>query len=384
MTLKQISNIINNELVKNELGEEIQISESLDNIIDFGTMISELDASQLKDYANAFVLGVSKTYFDERQFKKADLGLFVDSAEYGGIIQSVKAKMLSTTDSHIFSLVDGTDYTDGVYKNFNADVKIYEKDTAWSVEYSIPIEYFKKSFNTVDGVRGLVTLIETKVRDTLNYTIHILAKRCITALAVDALKDNRKVELISEYKKFIGASTATEAEVLSDRGFYMFVRACIGKLSQYMTDYGNKYSGHDTDTETWETFTPIEDIKIVLLSDFAQTMENMVNTVRNADKYQLPNHEEITCWQNISNEILPSFDSAISTIEIDAGEDEEPIVYENVVGLVFDRLGCGITKRGEKTTSSYIAKGDFSNYYHNYSARYFIDDRANAVALVLA
>ena len=381
MTLKQISELINNTLVKNELGESVQIAEDLSNIIDFGTAIKDLTADQLKDYTNSFVVGCSKTYFDTREYKRADLGLFADSVEYGGIIQSVKSKMLETVDNQILQLETGTDYMDGKYYGLATDVKVYEKDTAWSVRYSIPVTAFKNAFNSVEGVRGLVGLIETMVRNTLNRDIHILAKRCLTALAVDALKNNRKVELISEYKAFTGATGATNEEVLSDRGFYMFVRACIGKLSQYMTDYGHKYSGHDTVSEKWETFTPISDVKITLLSDFSQTMENMVNTVRNADKYQLPEHNQITCWQNISNEILPAYDSAISTIIDGTGE---PVTYNNVIGIVYDRLGAGITMRNEKVTSQYVGAGDFTTYYHNYSARYFVDDRCNCVALVLS
>ena len=382
MTLKQISEILNNTIIKNELGESIQIAEDLSNIIDFGTAIKDLTAEQLKDYSNAFVAGCSKTYFDTREYKKADLGLFADSVEYGGIIQSVKSKMLETVDNQILNLENGTDYLDGKYYGLSTDVKVYEKDKAWSVRYSIPVSAFKNSFNTVEGVRGLVALIKTMVRNTLNRDIHVLAKRCLTALAVDALKNNRKVELISEYKAFTGVTSATNEEVLSDRGFYMFVRACIGKLSQYMTDYGHKYSGHDTPEDKWETFTPISDVKITLLADFSQTMENMVNTVRNADKYQLPEHNQITCWQNISNEILPSYDSVISTI-VD-GTTELNNTYENVIGIIYDRLGAGITMRNEKVTSQYIAAGDFTTYYHNYCARYFVDDRCNSVVLVLA
>lgn len=382
MTLKQISNIINTQLVKNDMGESVQIAEDLSNIIDFGTAIADLDADQLKDYANAFVVGASKTYFDTREYEKSDLGLFTDSIEYGGIVQSVKAKMLETVDNHILSLDSTTDYLDGKYYGMNTDVKIYEKDTAWSVRYSIPTTMFKNAFNSVEGVRGLVGLIETMVRNTLNRDIHLLAKRCITALASTAMKDARKVELISEYRAFTGVEGATDEEVLSDRGFYMFVRACIGKLTQYMTDYGSKYSAN-TDDENWATFTPISDVKITLLADFAETMNNMVSNVRNAEKYQLPSHTEITCWQNISDEILPSYDSEISTILIDNGEEED-IKYEKVVGVVYDRLGAGITMRNQKVTSQYVAQGDFTTYYHNYSARYFVDDRCNAVALVLA
>ena len=133
MTLKQISELINNTLVKNELGESVQIAEDLSNIIDFGTAIKDLTADQLKDYTNSFVVGCSKTYFDTREYKKADLGLFADSVEYGGIIQSVKSKMLDTVDNQILQLETGTDYMDGKYYGLATDVKVYEKDTTAGV-----------------------------------------------------------------------------------------------------------------------------------------------------------------------------------------------------------------------------------------------------------
>ena len=46
MTLKQISELINNTLVKNELGESDQIAQDMSNIIDFGTAIGDLAEDQ--------------------------------------------------------------------------------------------------------------------------------------------------------------------------------------------------------------------------------------------------------------------------------------------------------------------------------------------------
>ena len=111
------------------MGDDYTINPNLDNICDLGTAINTMTADQFKTYLNEFAAAV-KTYIDSRGYSPEELPLFVDSQEYGGILQSIKSDTTETRDSHIYNLVDGQVYND-VNKFFGTafNTKIYEKDT---------------------------------------------------------------------------------------------------------------------------------------------------------------------------------------------------------------------------------------------------------------
>ena len=128
MTLKQISEALNTTIVPAIMGGDYTVNPDLSNIVDLGTAISAMTADQFKDYFNKFAASV-RTYIDARGYSPEELPLFVDSQEYGGIVQSIKSDFVETRGSNLYSLVDGQYYND-VNKYFGTkfDNKIFEKD----------------------------------------------------------------------------------------------------------------------------------------------------------------------------------------------------------------------------------------------------------------
>ena len=138
MTLKQISAALNASIVPAIMGDGYTVNPDLSNIVDLGTKISAMTADQFKSYFNDFAATV-KTYVDTRGYSPENLPLFVDSQEYGGILQSIKSDFVETRGSNLYSLVDGQYYND-VNKYFGTrfDNKIFEKDVTYGYAKSIP------------------------------------------------------------------------------------------------------------------------------------------------------------------------------------------------------------------------------------------------------
>ena len=136
MTLKQISEALNTTIVPAIMGGDYTVNPDLSNIVDLGTAISAMTADQFKDYFNKFAAGV-RTYVDARGYSPEELPLFVDSQEYGGIVQSIKSDFVETRGSNLYSLVDGQYYND-VNKYFGTkfDNKIFEKTDIFYVQSS--------------------------------------------------------------------------------------------------------------------------------------------------------------------------------------------------------------------------------------------------------
>ena len=380
MELAQISTLLNETIVPNLLGEETTISADLSNVVDLGEKIADITAETVKDFAGAFVAGVARTVMDARKYRSETYGLMNDSREYGGVIQRVKAKFFSASDSPIWSLEDGHDYFDGTYHSADTDVKIYSKDTAFMIANSIPTEMFKQSFKSADGVRELIALIESAVDNTLTLQLNGLAKTTLQQMIAGANTD-RSINLLSIYNDLAGLTgddALTVGDALHNPAFLRWCAEQIVRLRDLTQDYNEKYNDG-----TVPTFTPSDDLRVTLLSEFARAIEfNMEADTFHRDLVSVGEYNVINFWQNASDALLPTLGV---TAEVKTHEGEgEPVTVENVVGIIYDRYTAGLTARLDKITANYIAPGDFTNYFHHVANSRFIDTRNTGIILKLA
>lgn len=380
MELTQISTLLNETIVPNLLGEETTISADLSNVVDLGEKIADITAETVKDFAGAFVAGVARTVMDARKYRSETYGLMNDAREYGGVIQRVKAKFFSASDSPIWSLEDGHDYFDGTYHSADTDVKIYSKDTAFMIANSIPTEMFKQSFTSADGVRELIALIESAVDNTLTLQLNGLAKTTLQQMIAGANTD-RSINLLSIYNDLAGLTgdnALTVGDALHNPAFLRWCAEQIVRLRDLTQDYNEKYNDG-----TVPTFTPSDDLRVTLLSEFARAIEfNMEADTFHRDLVSVGEYNVINFWQNASDALLPTLGV---TAEVKTHEGEgEPVTVENVVGIIYDRYTAGLTARLDKITANYIAPGDFTNYFHHVANSRFIDTRNTGIILKLA
>lgn len=375
MELKQIAELINSQITPNTLGEDATIAEDLSNIVDIGVKVADLTADQLKDLSTNFVAGIAKTYFDTRRFTRSDLGLFVDSQDYGGVVQSVKAKMLETRNTPIWTLENGQDYFDGKYYGIEVDNKIYQKDTAYQVVNSIPVEMFKQSFTSRGDMMAFISLVETTVENTVDFNTHNLAKRVLCMLGLVG----REVRLLTTYNT-LTSQNLTPQGALQNADFLRWCSEIIIQLKSYITDYAKKYNDG-----TIETFTPADYVKVTTLKIFDTALQfNMQADTFHNELVSIGDYNTVNFWQNSGDMIIPDIAlvgniKKVATPDID--DDVENV--ENVVGMIYDRYSCGLTARLDKVTAQYIANGDYTTYFHHVISRYFVDTRNNALILTL-
>lgn len=374
MNLKQISTLINETIVPNTLGEGTTIAEDLSNIVDLGTAIADLTADDMKNFTKDFIVGIAKNFFDTRLYEGSDYGLFSDFQTYGGIVQRVKASLLETEDSPIWTLENGTDYFDGVYRGVSTSNKIYTQDSIWKIANSIPVEQFKQYFLSPEGVEQLVSLIESTVENTLRRNIHALSKRTLCQLIGEA----KQIHLLAQYASESGR-TLTAAEALLDKDFQLWLGVVIMRLRDLVTEYNEKYNDG-----TIETFTPKEDTRVTILSEVDKKMNFfMTSDVFHNDLVSIGKYNTINFWQNQGTGLLPSL-GVTAEIKLTDGATQPTITdLINVIGVIYDKYSAGVTARLDKVTAQYIANGDYTNYFHHVANRRFVDTRNTAIALIL-
>lgn len=388
MKLEQIRTLLNTVMVPNLLGEDATLAEDLSNVCDLGTAIADLDADDLKDYMQQFALGVINNWMDVRSYKRETFGLFIDAIEYGGAVQRTKARLMKSYDTPILTLdnantsLNPVDYLDGKYYGAEFSTQVYTKDSAFMTIYSIPVEMFKKSFSSASDVRKLVSLIETTADNTLTVELNALAKSVIRKLALSC-NSGRKIQLITKYNTDFGfvsgdADFVTLANWKNNTSFKLWCEALVIQLKKRITEMNIV-----TNDGTIETFTPEEDIRVLLLSEFATNLDFAQSSVYHSEMTSIGDYFTTNYWQNSSTDLIPTISATSTHDEIVETVGEDDVTISHMVGIIYDRYASGITEKLNKTTSDYIPKGDFVTYFHHMVNQYWIDTRDTAIILTL-
>ena len=399
MTLTQIATLLNEKIVPNVFGDgksgatPITIAEDLRNVVDLGTALADLSAGDLKNYMNDLVVGVFDTFVDTRAYKDETYDLFISDIEYGGAIQRIKAKLLSASDTAILALTpaasSGPDYTDGKFYGTEWDDKIYTKDVAFKIKYSISTEMFKKSFTSAAGVQKLIAMIEANVDNTLRVELNGLARGILRKLILSAYTGNRTIALMTVYNTKNGYTSSDAGYVdlttwAQDERFKLFCQTLILELRKYITDMNDKYNDGSV-----PCFSPESDSRCVLLTEFAAELDVALSSVYHKELVEgLGAYRTINYWQNGTKDIIPYIKSGSmhdQIVEVTSDtQGSETTTINHVVGVIYDRYSAFLTNKLDKTTSKYVPEEDFTTFFHHVAKSCAIDPRNTSVALLLA
>ena len=399
MTLTQIATLLNEKIVPNVFGDgksgatPITIAEDLRNVVDLGTALSDLSAGDLKNYMNDLVVGVFDTFVDTRAYKDETYDLFISDIEYGGAIQRIKAKLLSASDTAILALTpaasSGPDYTDGKFYGTEWDDKIYTKDVAFKIKYSISTEMFKKSFTSAAGVQKLIAMIEANVDNTLRVELNGLARGILRKLILSAYTGSRTIALMTVYNTKNGYTSSDAGYVdlttwAQDERFKLFCQTLILELRKYITDMNDKYNDGSV-----PCFSPESDSRCVLLTEFAAELDVALSSVYHKELVEgLGAYRTINYWQNGTKDIIPYIKSGSmhdQIVEVTSDtQGSETTTINHVVGVIYDRYSAFLTNKLDKTTSKYVPEEDFTTFFHHVAKSCAIDPRNTSVALLLA
>ena len=239
---------------------------------------------------------------------------------------------------------------------------------------------YKQYFTSADGVREFVAMIEATVNNTITLELNALAKTTLQQLIVSSAT-SRSVNLLTIYNTAAGLSggdALTAADALHNAPFLRWAAETIVRLRDMVQDYNEKYNDG-----TVPTFTPAEDLRVTLLSEFARAIEfNMEADTFHNDLVSVGEYNKINFWQNASSAILPTL-GVTAEVKTHVGEGD-PTTVSAVVGIIHDRLSCGLTARLDKITAQYIANGDYTTFFHHVANSRFVDTRNTALILRLA
>ena len=387
MKYSNIATILNNQLVTNAIGQSTTVAEDLSNIIEFGTSIANLTADQVKNFTKAVIAGVYN-YVINREIETGNFKLLRDEQTYGGCLQRIMNKqMQAAEDSYLLNPQPNVNYWDGQWYGPDIDSKVYEQTKAFKTIISLGEDALNQYFKSAEEVSKLFALIENNERNTVRYQLFQLEKRIIVMLAAGAVNNSRYLPLVTLFnQKVLGVASSSDpnwktyADIKADRDlaayFQSFAKECVMRLKDALKDVNTKYN--DGTVETW---CRDDDIKAVFISEFLNDMEFLGSPIQFHERALNLEYETITAWQNPGTDMLPDL-ATCTTILLDNGSDPD-IQIDDVVGVLYDVEGAGVTIRANKTVAEGPVPEGFVNYHHHLAANYYVDERLSSVAITL-
>lgn len=397
MELKQYAQILNEVFVPNEFGNPDDestpgalIAENLDGIVDVGKKLSDLRSADFMDYMQQIAVGVVKTYFDGRRYTAPSFGLEFTAEQYGGAIQRVKARRMKMQNSAILNPVSVYDdpnapsYHDGHYYGAPVDAKLYTQDVAGKLVSSVSEEKLRKMVTSRQGWIDLLALLEANKENTLNDDMAQLSKSVLRKVIVQAANGSRRINLIPYFNaKFnlTGDDAVTLENWEANETFKLFCQKLIIRLKKAMREYNKKFNDG-----TIETFTPEEDIRVLLLTDFALALDFAKSSVYHEELTSIGEYETLDFWQNPGLDLLEEISTTSNfdkILETDGATEPTETKISYVVGLIRDKYAAGIVQKLDYTSVEPVGAEGFTNFHHHIARQYWVDDRNASVVLCL-
>ena len=352
------------------------VTENLENLQDIG---NELITQQNVDtYVKKLVDKIGKVVFKNRLLNSTAPSLLADSWEYGAILQKVRMKLIPAEENSAVKLVDGQSYDQNVFHQPTVSATFYSKEITFEVPISYTTKQLTSSFNSVTELNGFYNLLETTVQNSLTVKTDALIMRTINyRIGKTYTKGlaSQKVNLLQGYNTASGKEL-TVANCFQDEGFLKYA---IAEIKNYQDRLKLPTSVFNDKKE--EAFTPAQNQKLVLLSDFKNTVDtHLIPVVQNSENLTL-SCETVPYWQGSGKTF--SF-ADISKIDVTLDSASETAKVGGIVGILFDDEALKVGNLNQYVTTNYNAKGDFYTNYYKEQSGFFVDLAENFVIFYVA
>ncbi len=391
MQVTQLFELVN-IATKETLGTETVVNEDLSNVVDIGKEIINTD--NVDNYVKKLVNHIGKVVFVNRAYKGGVPSVFMDSWEYGSILEKISADLPQATENETWELENGKDYSPDVFYKPSVSAKFFNSLVTFEIPLSFTEKQVKESFSSKEQLNGFISMLQTSVENAITIKFDSLIMRTINNMIaetlandLDADKDGvlnfangtlRAVNLLQGFNANRAvADKVTVANAFSNADFIKYATYQIGLVSERMARMSTLFNVGGK-----ERFTPKDYQRIVMLSDFLASSEiYLLADTQNADKAKLPqNIDTVPYWQGSGKAY--SYDD-VSRINVKTASGQT-VNVTGVIGCIFDKDALGVTNLDRRVTTNYNPKAEFYTNFYKFDAGFFNDLNENFVVFYIA
>ena len=282
-------------------------------------------------------------------------------------------KLIPAEENSAVQLVDGQSYDQNVFHQPTVTATFYSKEITFEVPISYTTEQLKSSFNSESELNGFYNLLETTVQNSLTVKTDALIMRTINyRIGKTFIKGlpSQKINLLAGYNAISGKKLTTK-NCFQDEDFLKYA---IAEIKNYQDRLKLPSSVFNDKKE--EAFTPVQNQKLVMLSDFKNTVDtHLIPVVQNSENLRLSS-ETVPYWQGSGKAF--SFED-ISKIDVTLDSRDEVAKVGGIVGILFDEEALKVGNLHQYVTTNYNAKGDFYTNYYKEQSGFFVDLAENFI-----
>ena len=389
MKVTQLFELVN-LTTRETLGAETVVNEDLSNIVDIGKEIINTD--NVDNYVKKLVNHIGKVVFVNRAYKGGVPSVFMDSWEYGSILEKISADLPQATENETWELENGRDYSPDVFYKPSVSAKFFNSIVTFEIPLSFTEKQVKESFSSKEQLNGFISMLKTSVENAMTIKFDNLIMRTINNMIaetlahdLDADKDgtlnyaNGTLRAVNLLQGFNANRTEklTVANAMANADFIKYVTYQIGLVSDRMARMSTLFNVGGK-----ERFTPKDYQRIVMLSDFLASSEiYLLADTQNADKAKLPqNIDTVPYWQGSGKAY--SYDD-VSRINVKTASGQT-VNVTGVIGCIFDKDALGVTNLDRRVTTNYNPKAEFYTNFYKFDAGFFNDLNENFVVFYIA
>ena len=383
MKVEQVYSLLNNT-VKEILGESVIVEEDLSNVVDVGRQI--ISTNNLDNYVKKLVNHIGKVVFVDRVYKGNVPSVIRDSWEYGSILEKISADIPEAIENKSWNLEHGTTYNQDVFYQPTISAKFFNSKVTFEVPVSFTELQVKESFSNKGQLNAFLSMIFNAVETAMTIRLDNLIMRAINNMTAETLvadlydEVEEKLDLTVSGVKAINLLALYNAdkaeaerlgadEAIRNPDFIRFASYMISLYRDRMTKISTLFNVGGK-----ERFTPIEDVTVVLLSDFSSAVDVFLQSdVFNKELTSLPKHETVPYWQGSGTEY--AFED-VSKIHVKTSSGKV-VEASGILGVMFDVNAVGVANLDRRVTSHYNAKAEFFTNYYKADAGYYNDLNEN-------
>ena len=380
MEVKQIYSLMN-DVTKEVLGKEDLLLEDLSNIVDVGNEL--FNSSHVDNYVKTLVDKVGKVVFVNRPYSGSAPSVFMDSWDFGAVVQKINTELPKAKENKSWDLKDGEEYSPNVFYKPTVSSKFFNNKVTFEIDMSFTEKQVRESFNSATEINSFLTMLYGAVEKSFTIKLDALIMRTINNMIGETLENDdeniKAVNLLKLYNDKFGDNfngTLSVKDCLTDKEFIRFA-------SMHMALYIDRLKRMSTlfNVGKKDRFTPNDKLHIVMLSEFKASADTYLQSELFHNEYtQLPKAETVPYWQGSGKNY--AFD-ATSTIKVKTSSGND-ITQSGILAVMFDHDALGVSNLERRVTTHFNPKAEFYNNFFKMECGAFNDLNENFIVFFVA
>ncbi len=370
MTTQQIYTLVN-AVNSQAFGHSALTVSDTSSLISLGNTVLS-SSTNTEAFLNTLAQRIGRTILRFREYRNKLGDMVLNDFEYGAILQKIKVNMPEAEKDESYDLIDGNTVDHYVIAKPDVDQKLFVTRTPYQYHITIQRVHLKEAFLSPEAMGSFIGIVFGEMRNAIEISLENLS-RITLATAIAEYESAREIALVTDFNtEYSPGTPLTAATAIHNEEFLRYAIMRMNNALDMIQDASELYNDG-----SMVTFTPREDARLRVISEFQRRLETNVLYAAFHDKFvDIPNgYTTLNFWQA---------EQSPYDVNITRPSDSQATTVNNVVAILHDRDAMGVYKIDEEVLTSPVnAAGMYYNQYWHEKQLRFLDLSENGMIFTL-